>query len=113
MSNRVSSATSRRKASGGGLLFPKGPTAKQLRARRRRTLKERDRAWQQTLVASGGRCMVGRNCLGDLCAHHVVGRRHQASRHDPANGEVLCFKHHAEFHQYGEKRFRERYGLKT
>jgi hypothetical protein len=73
-------------------------------------IREQDKLWQQEMT-NGKACAVGKDCVGDLVAHHVKRRRHLATRHDPANALVLCYGHHSELHTIGEKTFRKKYGL--
>lgn len=93
-----------------GLLFPKGPTAKQLRERRRREMQVKDRAFQQ--IPEGATCFVqNKDCCGDLIKHHRISRRVKKYRHDDRNTFILCFHHHEEIERIEEKRFFEKHNI--
>ena len=56
---------------------------------------------------AGQRCaMAGPTCSGDLDAHHVVKRRHNATRFDQRNLVCLCRGHHSRA-EVDEPAFRE------
>lgn len=94
------------------LAIPKGKTRKQLKARKDRQDAKAMRAFQDACweraaclsldgehahCASCGRIVFrDRPPLGQV--HHRVSRRHQGTRHDPANGVILCRQCHNDAH---------------
>ena len=101
-------------AIGYGIAVPKGKTRKQLKAKRDRAdayaLKIwRDAVWRRErppLWAEGlARCQECQRTVnrhGDRClfghVHHIVSRRHKATRYDPKNGKLLCRACHNAMH---------------
>lgn len=62
-----------------------------------------DLAWEADVLRRDGRCTFphdGRNCScwGKLTAHHIILRRHKATRWDVDNGTALCKVAHTYVH---------------
>lgn len=89
---------------------PKPKRSERPNLKLRREIKRRDREFQEALPP-GSVCAVGVDCFGRLCKHHLMRRRHVATRHDDRNAIILCQKHHSEGHAIGPSRFREKYGI--
>jgi len=97
-------------AIGYGVPVPKGKTRKQVRAKAKREdakqLKAfRDACWDLVTlrgclvaVCAECRCDVYRDREPFGYVHHIISRRHKATRTDPRNGEILCRKCHNERH---------------
>ena len=66
---------------------------KKKKSSREKLEKELDKAWSE-YVRRKGICAKCGSRSASVSAHHVFGRRHQATRWDVANGCPLCFAHH-------------------
>lgn len=88
----------------------KGKTVKQIRAKAKREDAKALKAFQDAcwkLVTLNG-CLVAccADCRGDVFrdrepfghVHHVISRRHKATRTDPRNGVILCRTCHNKRH---------------
>jgi hypothetical protein len=53
-----------------------------------------DAAWGAYMHRRYNRCAVNQDCAGRLESHHLLSRAVRATRHDPANGIMLCSLHH-------------------
>lgn len=93
--------------------LPKGKTAKQLRAQRRRATEQQDREFQH--IAPAGTlvdCVVGHSCLAEYtCEHHLHGYRRwkRETRWDRRYSIRLCFDHHEEIERIGDRAFYLKY----
>src|SRR5438105_3538079 len=88
--------------------YPKGPSQKQLREKRRRDLKRKDQDFQKNL-APWQKCIVGRECVGKVVKHHRLSRRFPETRHDDRIAAYLCIAHHTAWESMGHKRFYDLY----
>jgi len=58
-------------------------------------LKKADDEWKRIIHNKYGECLINNeDCEGSLEAHHLISRRKGITRHDPANGVLLCSNHH-------------------
>jgi len=78
-------------------------------SKRGKAILKRDAQFQAD-IPTDARCLIGKDCLGDLIKHHKKRRRHLDTRWDDTNTDIFCVKHHAELHTIGEKTFRRKYG---
>ena len=51
-------------------------------------------AWGILMHAKYDTCLVGRDCKGNLEAHHLISRSKVLTRNDINNGVLLCSLHH-------------------
>jgi hypothetical protein len=73
-------------------------------ARRPAESADADAAWSDAVLLRDGGCTFphgsfGIRCWGKLAAHHVILRRHKATRHDVDNGTALCIPAHDYVHR--------------
>jgi len=57
-------------------------------------LKRADDAWADLIHTGYRSCVINKDCSGPLEAHHLINRKHYATRHNPWCGLLLCSKHH-------------------
>jgi len=53
-----------------------------------------DDAWSDLIHTVYPYCAVNKDCSGPLEAHHLINRKHYATRHNPWVGILLCSLHH-------------------
>ena len=64
------------------------------KTKRKTLIEDCDRLWRQCVRARDRCCRVCGRDSGKLDAHHIIKRRHMATRWDLLNGCLLCFSHH-------------------
>ena len=63
---------------------------------RQKLEKKLDDLWRECIRARDRTCRVC-NHGGRVDAHHIMGRRHKATRWDLENGILLCWNHHVKY----------------
>lgn len=53
-----------------------------------------DQQWTAYIHEHNTGCLIGGDCEGWIEAHHLVKRSVKSVQHDPANGILLCSRHH-------------------
>ena len=63
---------------------------------RQKLEKKLDDLWRRCIQVRDKTCRIC-NHDGRLEAHHIMGRRHKATRWDIENGILLCWNHHVKY----------------
>ena len=63
---------------------------------RQKLEKKLDDLWRECIQVRDRTCRIC-NHSGRLEAHHIMGRRHNATRWDIENGILLCWNHHVKY----------------